>query len=90
MENSLSLMLDRLRIAGCMLTFGGPSMSFRISNSLWLDFYSRLIRKREEGRVWFGENLISGESSKISIVGVTAVVKMQQEQQEHEKMGMLQ
>jgi hypothetical protein len=50
-----------------MLTFGGPQMSFRISNSLWLDFYSRLVRKREQGRVWFGENLISGESSKISI-----------------------
>jgi hypothetical protein len=43
-------------------------MSFRISNSLWLDFYSRLVRKREQGRMWLGENLISGESSKISII----------------------
>src|SRR5271167_4478140 len=43
-------------------------MTFRISNSLWLDFYSRLVRKREQSRVWLGENLISGESSTISII----------------------
>jgi hypothetical protein len=43
-------------------------MSFRISNTLWLDFYSRLVHKREYGRVWFAENLLSGESGEISII----------------------
>jgi hypothetical protein len=43
-------------------------MSFRISNRLWVNFYSRLVQKREQGRLWFQQNLIAGESSEISII----------------------
>jgi hypothetical protein len=43
-------------------------MAFRISKHGWIDFYNKLVLKREQGRDWFTENLKPGDESDISIV----------------------